>query len=113
MSGLTRRFHALVLTLVFLGGGTSLPNLDVLLFHLHGERSRATAHVEPAGGCSSHDGHCALARSAGLTGTLDSYADGTRLVPTIVSPVPFRPWLPVVRRRDLGFQSRAPPLLHA
>src|SRR5260221_14657649 len=75
MRFLTRRLQAVFLALVFLGGGTSLPSLDVLLFHLHGEQSRATAHVEPAGGCTSHDGHCGVGCPAAAAGGLGAAVD--------------------------------------
>jgi hypothetical protein len=113
MKPITRRLQALVLSLVFLGGGTSLPGLDVLLFHLHGERSRTTEHVEPAGGCTSHDGHCALAQSTGITGALDGYTADARLTPILVQTVPSHSWFLVIQTWSLGFQSRAPPVAHA
>ena len=110
MKPLARRLQALVLTLVFLGGGTSLPGLDVLLFHLHGEQSRVTAHIEPASGCGSHDGHCTLGQPTGAASALGVPIGWVRLVPATTQTVLFRTWLPVVQTWGVGFQSRAPPI---
>ena len=60
---------ALLLLAVFLSAGTSLPGLDGLVFHQDaGEPGRAQTHVEPAGGCLEHAGHCVLGRTASGSG---------------------------------------------
>jgi hypothetical protein len=113
MKPLARRFQALVLTLVFLGGSTSLPGFDVLLFHLHGEQSRATAHIESADGCASHNGHCTLGQPASAANALGVHAGPVQLVPATAQTVSFRIWLPVAQTRGVGFRSRAPPIATA
>ena len=113
MRPLARRLQAVALALMFLGGGTGVPGLDVLLFHLHGEESRATAHVEPADGCSSHAGHCPLGYPAGAASALGTQIGRPLLAPATSHIVPSLTWLPVPRARGVGFQSRAPPVSHA
>jgi hypothetical protein len=104
-----RRLISLLLLTVFLGAGTTLPGPDVLVHHW-GVGQNQRAHIEPAGGCSSHAGHCTLGRTA--TGAGASIADapvlrteplaGTalRLVPPTVVAGADHITLP---------QSRAPP----
>ncbi|MDQ3426482.1 MAG: hypothetical protein M3477_01500, partial [Gemmatimonadota bacterium] len=59
------RAKALLLLAVFLGGGTSFPGLDALLHHGRDADSFGhLTHVEPAGGCPTHAGHCTLGRTA-------------------------------------------------
>ena len=59
------RVRSLLLLLVFLAAGTSLPSLDSLLFHGEAaEWQRSRIHVEPAGGCLDHAEHCVLGRTA-------------------------------------------------
>jgi hypothetical protein len=59
------RLSAILLLVVFLGAGSSLPSLDALLYHEHGpDRMAGLAHVEPAGGCTSHAEHCTLGLTA-------------------------------------------------
>jgi len=114
MTTLAGRLRALFLALVFLGGGTSLPSFDVLLYHLHGEPSRSTAHVEPAGGCTAHEGHCGIGCPASAAGALAAQAS-TPLVlasePTSLFRSPQSAPAPHIWR--LGFDSRAPPVSHA
>src|SRR5690349_11376609 len=107
---LSRRLQALVLTLIFLGGGTSLPSVDVLLFHLHGEPSRPLVHIEATDGCASHVGHCAIGCPAAATGALGA----ARFVPRFEAFTPSCPPISVVEvptlsSHGVGFQSRAPP----
>ncbi len=59
------RVKASLLLAVFLAAGTSLPSLDALVHHQNSEEAaRSQAHVESAGGCPSHAGHCGLGRGA-------------------------------------------------
>jgi hypothetical protein len=68
--GPARRLHlirvkALLLLGVFLSAGTSLPSLDALAHHQDASESgKPRSHVEPAGGCLDHAGHCVLGRTA-------------------------------------------------
>ena len=105
-----RRLQALILTLIFLGGGTSLPSADVLLYHLHGEMSQAKAHVETTNGCASHAGHCGVSHPASAASALGARVVTTTLAITLVVIVP-RPFgnvsLPTIH--TCGFYSRAPP----
>ena len=65
------RAKALLLLLVFLAAGTSLPSLDSLLFHGDmGASERGRIHVEPAGGCLDHAEHCVLGRTATGAGAI-------------------------------------------
>jgi hypothetical protein len=113
MTSLARRIRALLLTLAFLAGGTSLPGLDVLLFHLHGQESRAVAHVEPADECTSHVGHCALGAVAAASGALCPAGEPSSLS-IIISKAPAAPaGLAAASSLILGFHSRAPPVPHA
>jgi hypothetical protein len=112
MRSVARRCHALLLTLIFLGGGTSLPSLDVLFFHLHGEASRSSVHIEPANGCSSHVGHCSIGCPATASGALAAVT----FTPQFGDGGPFRAPVPPVPAPTpaplcVGFQSRAPPSL--
>lgn len=111
MKSLSRRLQALILTLIFLGGGTSLPSLDVLLFHLHGEASRSQIHIEPANGCASHAGHCGISCPATATGALGATAFAPRFDATTPSCTT-RPIVqaPMLSSHSIGFQSRAPPI---
>ena len=112
MTTLPHRFRALILLLLFVGGGTSLPALDVLLFHLHGERSRTTAHVEPAGGCTSHDGHCGVGCPATASGALGAVATASLVDETTPPVAPRSPaQFPKPHAHGFGFHSRAPPIL--
>jgi hypothetical protein len=61
---------ALLLLTVFLSAGSSLPSLDALTHHANAaDETRSQSHIEPAGGCASHSGHCALGRVAPNSGT--------------------------------------------
>jgi len=64
------RVRSLSLLLVFLAAGTSLPSLDSLLFHGDPAESRGRIHVEQAGGCPDHAGHCVLGRTATGAGAI-------------------------------------------
>jgi len=60
-----RRLLSVLLLAVFLGGGTTLPGPDALLYHWGEPGAEQTRpHVESAGGCSSHVEHCTLGRTA-------------------------------------------------
>lgn len=74
---------SLLLLLVFLAAGTSLPSLDSLLFHGNTEGSqRGRIHVEPAGGCLEHAGHCVLGRTATGAGAVATLAPDIRVGPS-------------------------------
>jgi hypothetical protein len=110
MKSVARRVQALVLTLIFLGGGMSLPSLDVLLFHLHGETSRPRIHIEAADGCASHVGHCAIGCAAAATGALGAAAFAPRfdaIIPSCTTRSIVQ--VPTLTSYGVGFQSRAPP----
>jgi hypothetical protein len=85
-----------LLLAAFLAAGPGVPALDVLLFHLHASSGEVgQAHVEPAGGCASHAGHCSLARIASGSaptavegGTPSAEPAGRGLTPT---PPPLAP----------------------
>ncbi|HEX7336135.1 MAG TPA: hypothetical protein VF252_02910 [Gemmatimonadales bacterium] len=65
------RVKSLLLLLVFLAAGTSLPSLDSLLFHGEaGASQRGRIHLEPAGGCLDHAEHCVLGRTATGAGAI-------------------------------------------
>lgn len=105
-----RQVKAFLLLAVFLSAGTSLPGLDALLYHHGAELDRSQSHVEPAGGCLDHAGHCGLGRTASGSGAAVSLVRGIRIEPTD-RPAPAR--LPAVphTKADLGTvaQPRAPP----
>lgn len=105
-----RRLQALILTLIFLGGGTSLPSADVLLYHLHGEMSQAKVHVETTNGCGSHAGHCGISCPASAAGALGTRVVATPLESTlaVIAPRPFGD-IPAPSIHACGFYSRAPP----
>lgn len=72
-------FRALFLLLVFLGAGTTLPGPDALLHHWDRPNpAEQGVHVEPAGGCASHAGHCALGRAATGAGAAVAYGPEVR-----------------------------------
>lgn len=109
----TRRLRALFLSLLFLSGGTSLPGLDVLLFHSTSQPRENTPHFESDAGCTTHAGHCSVGVPTSATGALGSRTilpilsvdiATARLVVTIFQPV--------LHARGIGFLSRAPPTLH-
>ena len=73
------RAKAFLLLAVFLSAGTSLPSLDALVYHSTTELDRAQAHVEPAGGCLDHSGHCVLGRTASGSGAVITLVRGVRI----------------------------------
>lgn len=76
------RAKALLLLLVFLAAGTSLPSLDSLLFHQDADHpSRSLTHVEPAGGCLDHAEHCVLGRTATVASSVATPTVQIRLQP--------------------------------
>src|SRR5215210_494186 len=82
---------ALLLLLVFLAAGTSLPSLDALAYHGgHASSERPRTHIEPAGGCLSHADECTLGRTASGSGAITAAEPESRLVPTD-SPVAQHP----------------------
>ncbi len=104
---------ALLLLLVFLAAGTSLPSLDALAFHGNAAGSeRSRTHIEPAGGCLSHTDGCSLGRTASGSGAVAAAEPESRLVPTdspfIQQSLPLQPVC-----ADTGAlpHSRAPPTL--
>jgi len=107
---MSRRLRALFLTILFLGGGTSLPGLDVLLFHRRGESSQVSTHIESANGCASHIGHCVIGCPASASGALATTAFRLLLDTAAppVSPQSFAP-IPLFDAKGIGFRSRAPP----
>lgn len=71
----SRSVRGVFLLAVFLSAGTSLPSLDAVLHHSGSVELGSGSHVEVAGGCVDHAGHCELGRTppgsnavAGLTG---------------------------------------------
>lgn len=107
-----RRLVAFLLLAVFLGSGTTLPGPDALLYHWSGTSEEHRAHVEPAGGCTSHTEQCTLGRTA--TGAAAALAHGPalRVEPAgrrrTARPPALR--IPAVSRGTLP-QPRAPPAL--
>ena len=105
-----RRAKAFLLLAVFLSAGTSLPGLDALLYHHGGEVDRSQSHIEPAGGCLDHAGHCVLGRTASGSGAAVSLVRGVRIEPA-GRPVPaLLPAVPHTKAyRSTVSQPRAPP----
>lgn len=111
-SPLLFRVKALLLLAIFLSAGTSLPSVDALAYHGEsGDSERSQPHVESAGGCLSHAGHCSLGRNApgsnaGLTEPrelrLDSTVGSASLVEWVSAPAS-------AVRRGIP-QPRAPPV---
>lgn len=106
-----RRAKAFLLLAVFLSAGTSLPGPDALLYH-HGAAGleRSQSHVEPAGGCLDHAGHCVLGRTASGSGAVVTLVRGVRIEPTD-RPAPARLPARPHSKADRGSvpQPRAPP----
>jgi hypothetical protein len=104
---------ALLLLLVFLAAGTSLPSLDALAYHgidVGSERSRT--HIEPAGGCLSHADVCSLGRTASGTGAVASAQAESRVVPPGSPDTQLSSHLqPVCADPGALPHSRAPPTL--
>src|SRR5918999_4707286 len=57
------QIRAVFLLAVFLSAGTSLPSLDAVLHHSWSAELESRSHVEVAGGCVDHAGHCELGRT--------------------------------------------------
>jgi hypothetical protein len=104
---------ALLLLLVFLTAGTSLPSLDALAYHgtaAGSERSRT--HIEPAGGCLSHADQCSLGRTASGSGAVAAAEAESRLVATNSLVTQHSPLIqPVCADPGALPHSRAPPTL--
>ncbi|HEX2250531.1 MAG TPA: hypothetical protein VHH32_09270 [Gemmatimonadales bacterium] len=73
------QIRAVLLLAVFLSAGTSLPSLDAVLHHGGTAEAGSQSHVEVAGECVDHAGHCELGRTptgsnavAGLAGSIHS-----------------------------------------
>jgi len=105
------RLKAAFLLAVFLAAGTSLPSLDALAYHGEVESSeRSRTHVEPAGGCLSHAGHCALGRTAPGSGAGLSLNGTTRIEAAHQPAAPLLSVHPLSSTDRRGNpQSRAPP----
>jgi hypothetical protein len=103
---------AVVLLLVFLAAGTSLPSLDALAFHHDGSGERSRTHVEPAGGCLSHADQCTLGRTASGSGAVGAPETETRLVADSRPDSPRSARLqPICADPGAQHHSRAPPSL--
>jgi hypothetical protein len=62
-----RQFTALLLLVVFAGGGIGSEQLDALLFAAgHDSSPIGVNHLDPPGGCGAHTEHCVLARAAAV-----------------------------------------------
>ena len=109
------RAKAFLLLAVFLSAGTSLPSLDALVYHHSAtELDRSQSHVEPAGGCLSHSGHCSLGRSASGSGAVATVSSVTRLEPESSPPHPCAPRVqPTCADRSAIPQPRAPPVFRS
>ena len=109
-----RQLKAFLLLAVFLSAGTSLPSLDALLYHHGSEIDRSQAHVETAGGCFSHSGHCSLGRSASGSGSVATLTGVTRLEPVSTPPrFPTSRVQPTCGDRSAIPQPRAPPVFRS
>jgi hypothetical protein len=104
------RAKAFLLLAVFLSAGTSLPSLDALAYHSATEFDRVQSHVEPAGGCLDHSGHCVLGRTASGSGAVVIVVRGVRIEPSH-RPEPTRLPAGPHTKADRGIvpQPRAPP----
>jgi hypothetical protein len=105
------RAKAVLLLAVFLSAGTSLPSLDALVYHHSGtELGRVPSHVEPAGGCLDHSGHCELGRTSSGSGAIVELGRGVRVEPTS-RPAPARlpAWPYTKADRGTVPLPRAPP----
>lgn len=107
------RVKAFLLLAVFLTAGTSLPGLDAVEHHWGSvDLQTSQAHVEQAGGCLAHSGHCTLGRTATGSGALGTLVAVARILP-VVWPVSAREPTSPHLSRDRGTiaQPRAPPAL--
>lgn len=107
---LIRRLHAILLAVVFIGGGFGVPNADALLYHGGGPVDAAASHVERPGGCGAHAEHCVLA----LAASLRQLAGGIGAVPEPShAPVRVSPIAPAAAPRAVDRvnlqPTRAPP----
>jgi hypothetical protein len=57
------QIKAFLLLLAFLSSGTTLPSLDAIIYHSGSSELETRSHVEVAGGCVDHAGHCELGRT--------------------------------------------------
>jgi hypothetical protein len=105
---MSRRLSAVLLLLVFLGAGSTLPDPDVLVHHWDGGED-LRSHIEPAGGCGSHAERCTLGRTAAGADAWIAGAPVLRTEPvggvssTVVPPTG------IAAARGTLPQSRAPP----
>ena len=106
------RVQSLLLLLVFLAAGTSLPSLDGLLFHGAGHPERSQTHLEPAGGCLDHAEHCVLGRTATGAGAIGTPSSEVMVGPGSGSALQLLP-TSLCRSYHRGVipQPRAPPAL--
>jgi hypothetical protein len=103
--------NAIALLAIFLSAGTSLPTLDALVYHHQAaEVGKWHSHLEPAGGCVDHGGHCSLGRTAAGSGAVAALTGEVRdQEPSQASPriLPSQP--PASIARVFTPQPRAPP----
>ena len=104
---------ALVLLLVFLSAGTSLPSLDAMAYHGNDAGSeRSRTHIEPAGGCLAHADGCSLGRTASGSGAVAAAEAESRLVAAGSPVTQHSPHIqPVCADPGALPHSRAPPTL--
>ena len=104
---------ALLLLLVFLAAGTSLPSLDAIAYHgAHESSERSRTHVEPTGGCLNHADACSLGRTASGSGAVAGSETESRLLPTSNPVAQYSPQVqPVCADPGALPHSRAPPTL--
>jgi hypothetical protein len=103
------RLRALLLAVLFIGGGTALPVADGLAYHLSG-RSFDVPHVE-ASTTTCHGERCLLDLAAASVGLAATIAQPPRVEPFLLDgarplPTDLRPTL----QSDRQPPPRAPPL---
>ena len=113
MSARLIQTKALLLLLVFLSAGTSLPSLDALAYHgIDNSSERSRPHVEPAGGCASHTDHCTLGRTASGSGGVAAVGVVTRYEVAVRPANQLSPHLlPICAEPGALPRTRAPPTL--
>jgi hypothetical protein len=110
MLPMRRRLVALFLLTVFFGAGTTLPDLDALLYHWVAGSDTPWPHVEAAGGCGGHSEQCTLGRTATGSGATLVHSATLRIVPIEpIAPVQTAPIRVIAAPRGILPQPRAPP----
>ncbi len=105
------RARSVLLLVVFLASGTSLPSLDALIYHGRGsDLQGGLVHLEPTGPCPSHAAHCTLGRTAPGSGAVGTCVAAARFE---LAPRSRRELVPAppgvtTEHSPLG-QPRAPP----